>query len=120
MKKGLTKRQWNWLNRREIKEGELYMFPRFGFNIYSSDSYIDSEYININPFTRSLDHESFIAKEKRNGFVRGNYYHKPLTQDFYLEERELSYRDRIEFLLLLGLCYIPFFVYNLFKSKKKL
>jgi hypothetical protein len=109
----LTQKQKNWILRKNIKEGNLYMFPRFGFVAYRQPNLQSGEYININPFTKSLDNELFIVKEKINGFCKGNFHNKPLPQDIYLSEDELSRRELIEIVLLLIISFIPLTIYNL-------
>lgn len=114
----LTTEQKNWLLTKNIKVGSFYMFPRFGFNIYE---YPNSKSINIdtNPFTRSLDHEYFNVKEKRDSFVRGNFLNKPHRVDFWMKEDELSNRGLFESLILLIISFVPFVIYNQFKSIKR-
>ena len=114
----LTKKQVNWLFSKNIKVGEWYMFPRFGFTIYEKP-FIKGSYIDTNPFTKSLDNQYFVVKEKINGFCRGNFQHKPAPTDFYLEERELSNRNLIEFFFLLIICFIPMILYNIYKKLTK-
>jgi hypothetical protein len=60
----LTTKQKQWLVRKTIKENNFYMFPRFGFTVYTSPNYMSGEYVDINPFTISLDGEMFLVKEK--------------------------------------------------------
>lgn len=115
----LTKRQKKWFNQREIKVGEAYMFPRFGFEIYSRPDYLYGEYFDCNPLTRSLDHERFLVKEKVNGFCRGNFQYRPKGADHYLDEIDLAKRDVIEKSILYLLCYIPLIIFNFFAGNKK-
>ncbi len=111
--KFLTTKQKQWLVRKSIKVNDFYMFPRFGFTVYAEPNYASREYIDTNPFTKSLDSEMFLVKEKINGFCRGNFYHKPKGRDMYLSEEELSRRGLIEMLFLLIISFIPLTIYNL-------
>lgn len=115
----LTTKQKQWLISRNIKENESYMFPRFGFSVYSEPDFINKEYIDTNPFTRSLDNERFLVKEKINGFCKGNFLYKPKGKDFYLKEEELSIRGLIETLFLLIISFISMVIYNYFKGNLK-
>ena len=112
----LTTKQKQWLVRKTIKENDFYMFPRFGFTVYAEPNYASGEYIDTNPFTKSLDSEMFLVKEKINGFCRGNFYHKPKGRDVYLSEEELSRRGLIEMLFLLIISFIPMTIYNWFNG----
>jgi hypothetical protein len=69
----LTTKQKEWFSKRTIKVGQVYMFPRFGFFIYTKPCYSSGEFFGTNPFTKSLDHERFLVKDKVNGFCRGNF-----------------------------------------------
>lgn len=109
----LTYKQKNWLTRRRVEVGRLYMFPRNGFNVYAKPDLETGEYIDTNPFTRSLDHEYFEVKEIVNGFCRGNFHHRPKQPDFYLTVSELSARGLTEIFLLFTLCSVPMLLYNL-------
>lgn len=109
----LTQKQKQWLVRKTINVGEAYMFPRFGFTIYSEPKYSTGEYIDINPFTKSLDAEAFLVKEKINGFCKGNFERKPKYPDMYLTEEELSRRDLIEITLLFLITALPMILWNL-------
>lgn len=113
----LTQQQKHWLSNRKIEVGQAYMFPRFGFEIYSRPSYLYGEYLDTNPFTRSLDHERFLVKEKINGFCRGNFQHRPKGADMYLEETDLKKRDIFEKSILCLFCFIPLAIFNLIKRK---
>lgn len=114
----LTEKQKEWLSTRTVNVNETYMFPTFGFHIFAEPSYLgQSEFLDTNPFTRSLAHERFLVKEKVNGFCRGNFEHKPKGADVYIPEHELAHRDLIERVALYLTCFIPFVVYNLFSSK---
>src|SRR6478736_8159624 len=113
----ITDKQKYWFANRTIKVGESYMFPRFGFYIYSNPSYAYGDYMRTNPFTKSLDHTRFLVKEKVNGFCRGNFENKPARQDAYLEERELQRRDMFEKSILYLFCFIPLVIYNFFARK---
>lgn len=115
----LTSEQKEWLFNRTIKSGENYMFPRWGFTAYLAPKFnSESVRIDINPMTKSLDHELFAVKEIVNGFCRGNYVRKPKTPDFYIHESELKRRDLIEVALLYATVAIPMIIYNLLIYKK--
>lgn len=114
----LTPSQKLFFFQKKIKAGTWYMFPRFGFTVYEQPCYTQgkSEHMDTNPFTKSLDHEYFMVKEKINGFCRGNFVNKPHHTDFYLTEEELSSRDMFECLFLFLVCSIPMLIYNIFKG----
>jgi hypothetical protein len=114
--KFLTTKQKQWFFRKTIKVNNFYMFPRYGFTIYTEPKYSGGEYFSTNPFTKSLDHESFTVKEIKNGFCRGNFYDKPLKNDWWITEEDLSRRDFIEVILLFILCFVPLVIYNWFKG----
>src|ERR1043166_228167 len=118
MLKYLTQEQRLWIARRSIRVGEAYMFPRFGFNVYSGPSGEESAFIDTNPFTKSLDKQLFLVKEILNGYCRGNFYHRPHHQDFWLSLDELSARGGVEMLFLLLIMYLPFVLYNWWKNRK--
>lgn len=114
----LTEKQKDWLIERPIKIDEIYMFPRFGFNIYENPDELSGMFFDTNPFTKSLDSQRFVVKEIINGFARGNFYNKPTKKDFYLKLSELKQRDLLE-IFTLYVFIVPFFViYNLIKSLK--
>ena len=112
----LTTKQKLWMIKRTIKVDNFYMFPMFGFHIYPEANYLNSEYMDVNPFTKSLGHECFNVKEKVNGFFKGNFYHKPLIKDFYLSEDELSSRSFIEIFLIMSFALIPLVIFNLLRG----
>ncbi len=113
----LTEKQKEWFSTRTIKVGQSYMFPRFGFYIYPDPSYLYGEYLDTNPFTKSLDNERFLVKEKIDGFCRGNFEFRPKGADSYIEESGLAERDIFEKFILYLFCFIPIVVYNLFTKK---
>lgn len=110
--KFLTTKQKQWLVRKTIKENDFYMFPRFGFTVYLEPNYSSGERIHTNPFTKSLDNEMFLVKEKVNGFCKGNFYNNPKGRDMYLSEQELAKRGLIETLFLFIISFIPMYIYN--------
>src|SRR6478735_10072480 len=96
-----TKKQKTWFFTKTIKVGSFYMFPRFGFTVYSEPRYSSGEHMDTNPFTKSLDTQYFNVKEiTDNGFVKGNFLDKPHYKDFYLTLTELSSRSLFEVLFL--------------------
>ena len=113
----LTQGQRTYLLKRNVVRGMIYMFPQWGFYVYSADG-SDRSHMDTNPFTRSLGNEMFYVKEiLDNGLVRGNFYHRPHKQDFYLDKSDLEYRGI--FNSLFDKTLIPFFmVYNLFSEKE--
>lgn len=113
----LTDKQKEWLKNRTIEVGHSYMFPRFGFFIYTQPDPMYGEYMDTNPFTRSLDHERFLVNKKINGFCRGNFEHRRKRRDIYIEEEELQRRDVFEKSMLYLFCYVPLLVYNFFTRK---
>lgn len=114
----LTDHQKQFITRKKIKEGEPYMFPRYGFVVYHSPSEDSTcEYIDTNPFTRSLDKEMFKVKKIINGFCQGNFYNKPVGRDMYITMDELSRRDIVVVLLFYIILSIPFILYNLLTGK---
>lgn len=114
----LTDDQKKWLRNRKIKENNVYIFPRIGFYLYTKPSYLHSERIDTKPFLESLVYETFLAKKKENGFVKGNFYRRPNENDFYLDEKELSTRDFIEVFFLYMFTTIPMVLYNLVTNIK--
>jgi len=112
----LTKKQKNWFQEREIKVGGIYMFPRFGFELYSKPCYSSGQYLDTNPFTKSLDNERLIVKEKIDGFCRINFVSGKKCPDGYIEEYDLKQRDVFEKLILYFLCFIPLVIYNNLKK----
>jgi hypothetical protein len=114
-----TSNQKKWFFKKNIKVGDFYMFPRFGFWFYSEPSEISCEYFESNPFTKSLDNQMFLVKSIENGFCKGNFYEKPLPRDFYLKTEELSSRNTIEVVFLFVICSIPMIIYNFFQTTSK-
>lgn len=114
----LTQKQKTFLLVQKITVNGIYMFPSWGFVAYKYPDPEMSHCIDNNPFTRSLDHERFLVKEIKpdSKYVRGNFYRRPLANDFYLLKEELEERPMILVLLLTIICYVPFTVYNLFKK----
>ena len=108
----LTDKQREWLYRKNIKIDGFYMFPRFGFTIYKSPTFSSGKRMDTNPFTKSLDHEYFLVKDKSNGFVKGNFSEKPDDVDFYLREDELADRAAFETLFLLIVAFVPMLIWN--------
>lgn len=109
----LTTKQKAWLIRKTIKAGDFYSFPPMGFTIYAEPSYSGGEYMDTNPFTKSLAGEFFLVKEKINGFCKANFYDRPKGADMYLIEEELSQRPIFEMLILLIITFLPLIIYNL-------
>lgn len=110
----LTQKQKDWLNRRTVKVGGFYLFPQYGFTIYARPSYASSKYyLDTNPFTKTLNGDYFLVKEKIDGFCKGDFYRSPTGTDFYISESDLSFRDLPEYLFLLAVCFIPMTIYNL-------
>lgn len=117
--KFLTDKQKEFIHRRTLKENTLYMFPRWGFVAYETPILESGISIDTNPFTQSLDHESFMLKEIIVGsvFVRGNFYRKPVATDFYILKEDLQERGLTEVILYYSILFVPFVIYNLFKEK---
>lgn len=115
----LTKKQKQFLSRREIKVGGFYSFPTFGFDVYAEPNYSSGGRLDTNPFTKSLASEFFVVKEIKDDFCRGNFQNRPKGRDFYITKEQLSHRDSFVKLLLSLLLFIPFFVYNLFTGDVK-
>lgn len=114
--KFLTNKQKQFLTNKKIKVNDFYPFPAFGFNVYSEPNYNNSEYMNTNPFTKSLSGEFFTVKEITNGFCKGNVKYKPKGNDFYITEKELSKRSSLEVLIFSIILFIPLSLYNLYKG----
>lgn len=112
----LTKKQKTWMIQKDIKAGSFYSFPAMGFNVYSTPDYSSGEYIDTNPFTRSLAGEFFLVKEITDGFCKGNFYDKPKGADMYITVAELSSRSLFEILVLFLTCSVPFLIYNIIKG----
>lgn len=115
----LKKKQKHFIFKRDVKVNELHMFPRFGFNVYSEPNG-ESQFINLNPFTKSLDHELFLVKEKVGKFYKGNFHRKPIANDFYLTRKVIDNRSAIEVVFLFIVAIVPFLVYNTIKSGYRL
>lgn len=115
MLKYLTTGQRSFLVKVKIKEGGLYMFPRYGFNAYEKPEYRTGEWLDTNPFTNSLDGEMFLVTEiTDNGFVKGNFASGGRGRDFYMLINELETRGLLTMIILTVLLYIPFVLYNYF------
>lgn len=114
--KFLTKKQKIFLSNKKIRVNDFYPFPSFGFNIYSEPNYHNGEYMNTNPFTKSLSSEYFLVKEITNGFCKGNVKYNPKGNDFYITEQELSKRGTLEVILLSIILFIPLLLHNLYKG----
>ena len=112
----LTKKQKIWMIQKDIKTGSFYSFPAMGFNVYSMPNYSSGEYIDTNPFTRSLAGEFFLVKEITNGFCKGNFYDKPKGADIYITVDTLSRRGLFEMSSLFLTCSVPFVIYNIIKG----
>lgn len=112
----LTKKQKTWMIQKDIKVGGFYSFPTMGFNIYPKPDYLTGEYMDTNPFTRSLAGEFFLVKEITDGFCKGNFYNKPKGSDMYITVNELSSRGLFEMLVLFLTCSMPFAIYNMIKG----
>lgn len=108
----LTKKQKNWIIRKNIKVGSFYRFPPMGFMVYAEPNLSSGIRIDTNPFTKSLSGEFFLVKDKIGNFCKGNFYDKPFKQDVYLDEGELSRRTLIEMLFIFLITIIPFSLYN--------
>lgn len=112
----LTKKQKTWMIQKDIKAGNFYSFPPMGFTVYPTADYLNGEFIDTNPCTKSLAGEFFLVKEIIDGFCRGNFYYKPKGADMYITVSELSRRGLFEMLFLFLTCSIPLVVYNMIKG----
>ncbi len=112
----LTKKQKLWLLIKEIKIGGSYTFPAMGFSFYGTPDFDNQEYIDTNPFTRSLAYQRFKVKEIKNGFCKGNFAFNPKGPDMWLLESDLEMRGLFESLFLLIVCFIPFLIKNSFNK----
>lgn len=112
----LTKKQKTWIIQKNIKVGEFYSFPPMGFTVYVSPDYSSGDYMDTNPFTRSLAGEFFLVKEIIDGFCKGNFYDNPKGADMYITVTELSRRSLFEMFILFVTCSIPFTLYNCIKG----
>jgi len=115
----LTTKQKKWLIKRKIKPGNTYPFPKWGFMAYLKPNFDNSEYIESNPFTKSLSHEFFYVKEIENGFCKGNFHINEKGNDIYIHEDELSFRGVFESFILLIITFIPLISYNMYKGGVK-
>lgn len=113
-----TMKQKLWFFEKTIRVGETVMFPRFGFTVYTAPNFESGYSLDTNPFTKSLDNESFLVKDNLNGFYKGNFERRPKGADFYIHESELKRRDFIEVILLFSITCIPLIIYNLFVKEK--
>lgn len=112
MKQLLTDKQTEWLNYRTIKVGGYYSLPRWGFFAFPEPNWSHREYVDINPFTKSLDGQLVEAKEIKGDFVRVNFVDKPAPKSIWLETEELAHRDAIERFFVYLLCWLPMVIYN--------
>ncbi len=116
----LSEKQKAFLIKKEIKAGQAYSFPSFGFNVYEKPSYAsDQNYLDTNPFTKSLEGELCDVKGITDGFCRVNFTRRPQSPDFYMRIEELQYRNIFEVCVLFVITIIPFLIYNLFTRKNE-
>jgi hypothetical protein len=112
----LSKKQKLYFFKRNVKINNAYPFPSYGFDVYKSPSYTDKDtYLDLNPFTKSLAHELFLVKEKKNGFYRGNFNTYPIDNDMWVTEDVIETRDTIESILVFFGLIIPFIIYNIYQ-----
>lgn len=114
----ITEEQKRWFRIREIKIGNEYSFPSFGFTIYERPNYSSGMFLDTNPLTKSLTHEYFVVKDIDGDFARVNFVRKPYYKDFYLTVSEIECRSLFETLFLYLILYIPFTIYNLYGRRK--
>jgi len=115
-----TDSQKQWFLRRDIKVGEVYMFPILGFDVYQFPEYSSRNiFLGTNPLTESLAEEAFLVKRIENGFCGGNFARRAKGSDFYIPHYQLARRGLIEMGLIALFCGIPVIIYNLFKNRRK-
>jgi len=96
------------------------MFPRWGFTAYPNPSFVGGGYLDTNPYTKSLDKQSFLCKEIVGGkWCRGNFYHRPKGSDFYIYKDDLAHRDFVERVFLVIFTWLPMVIYNLFTGNHR-
>jgi hypothetical protein len=95
------------------------MFPRTGFTAYSEPRISKGEYIDLNPFTKSLHNYLFEVKAIVGPFAKGNMQPNSLANDFYILHSELAKRDLVEVVILFVICIIPFSIKNYIMRMKK-
>lgn len=116
----MTESQRKFCAFKEIKVGGSYMFPRMGFTVFDSPNFDNYDYVDTNPFTKSLDNELFKVKEIIDGFCKGNFSRRPKGRDFYLLKEELEFRGTTLAISLLLLAFVPCALYNAITYKKQI
>lgn len=117
----LTDGQKEFLIKQEIKVGNVCMLPRWGFAVYGSPEYGDYQWLDTNPFTKSLDDQPIKVLEVQDNFIKVEFLKKrrKASTPFWLLKSEIEVRSFTETVILTILCAIPFTVYNLFKGHYK-
>lgn len=94
------------------------MLPRFGFTIYDKPSYGGkSEFMDTNPFTKSLDHALVVPSELINGFYKIRFENeRPGDTLFYISENDMKFRGVFTTLILRAILWPIFSIYNVFKK----
>jgi hypothetical protein len=114
--KGLTDSQKTFLFKRNVQAGDIQMFPRFGFSVYSSPDWnSERSYLDTNPLTKSLDHERMVIKNVIGDFCQVNFQRRPIPMDMYIPLSQVESRDFVEFSIYFLFCYPAFLIYNFFR-----
>lgn len=113
--KFLTQNQIEFIFRKKIKIGGMYPFPSLGFNAYRDPKCINGGYVSTNYMSRSLMGQFFLVKDIKDGLCKGDFYQKPMGEDFYMLKEELSRRKIFEIVFLFLITLLPFLTYNFFK-----
>lgn len=113
----LTQRQKDFCAKRKIRKGWTYMLPRFGFTAYPVPSYSCGEYINTNPFTKSLDFSPVTVLGEKDGFYKVKFDGRR-EMPFYVSKSEMEFRGVFITLILRGLLWPFFSLYNIITGNK--
>lgn len=117
----LTSKQKHFLFFRNLKEGSVVLLPQMGFSVWAEPNFLSkTEWVNTNPFTKSLNGSPVVVQEIVNQFVKVKFIdNKTPNLDFYLLKTDLEIRAMVEIIFLSFFCVLAFFIYNLFKKDEK-
>lgn len=105
---------------RKLKVGSIYMLPSFGFTAYSSPNGA-SEYIDTNPFTKSLDSQPVELIEMDGSYCKVKFIEsrKGKRPEFWIRASDVAYRGIIGGLIFAAIASVPYMAYNMFVWIKK-
>lgn len=96
----LTPDQRNFLTRRNLKIGGSSPLPRWGFHVYSKPDVAYGEWLDANPFTKSIDGVYVKIISFDHIFVQVNFSNRPCSKNFYIPKHQLEKRDIFEIIFL--------------------